>query len=293
MTRLAEECSGRPAVRLAAEPVRMMPERYLLYIDILGFADLVSADARRVETIYAIIDALNVHRHNMFETIAFSDTVLVYNLREPASEQERKYIVWYLIEFAEDLHHRLTGQGVYFRAVLTKGRFRHFAMKNIQAFFGQALISAYLAEKQIPSLGLFITDQCNEDNEYFRTSPFGNELNFVYLNRAIENIWRDTNDSFPIAPSEFVHLADLYPYLAWQVRFLSDVYSAMRHEPDPKIRTKFLTAWDIYMKRYPNLLTRLVQENFSLNAVSPGFDFSAQIAALDAFIAEVGSEMVV
>jgi hypothetical protein len=269
-----------------------MSERYLLYIDILGFANLVSADAGRVETLYAVIDSLNVHRHDMFETIVFSDTVLVYNRHEPKSERERKYIVWYSIEFAEDLHHRLTGQGIYFRAVLLKGQFRHYAMENLQAFFGQALISAYLTEKQIPSLGLFITDQCNEDNEYFRTSPFGNGLNFVYLNRAIENLCRDTNDTFPVAPGDFVHLADGYPYLAWQVRFLSDVYSAMRNEPDPTIRTKFLTAWDFYIKRYPNLLTRLVQMNFSLDAVSPGFNFSAELAALEEFMAEFGNETV-
>lgn len=269
-----------------------MSERYLLYIDVLGFGDLVSTDSRRVELLYEVIDSLNVHHHDMFETIVFSDTVLVYNRDTPQSEQERKYIVWYSIEFAEDLHHRLTGQGIYFRAVLVKGDFRHYAMQNLQAYFGQALISAYTTEKEIPSLGLFITDQCNADNEYFRTSPFGNGLNFVYLNRDIERLCGDTDDTFPIAASDFVYLSDGYPYLAWQVRFLKDIHAAMRNESNPTVRVKFLTAWDFYIKRYPNFLTQLVKNDFSLDTISPGFDFSEEITALEEFIAEFGGKTV-
>ena len=263
-----------------------MSERYLLYIDILGFGDMVFKDERRVELLYDVINSLNVHRHDMFETIVFSDTVLVYNRDVAILEEESKYVVWYSIEFAEDLHHRLTGQGIYFRAVLVKGEFRHFAMDNLQAFYGRALVSAYLSEKEIPSLGLFISDECNKENQYFRTSPFGNGWNFVYLNRHIEYLCRDTNDTFPIDPSDFVHLADGYPYLVWQVRFLRDVYWSMRNELSPKVRTKFLTAWDFHFKRYPNLLTQLVKKDFSLDAISPGFDFSRELAELESFIAE-------
>lgn len=263
-----------------------MSEKYLLYIDILGFSDLVVQDPNRVDQLYSVINSLNVHRHETFETIVFSDTALVYNRDEPRSEQDHKYIVWYSIEFVEDLHHRLTGQGIYFRAVLTKGEFRHYAMANLDAFFGEALLSAYRAEKQIPAFGLFITDQCNNDNEYFRTIPFSDNLNFVYLNRDIERLCEDLNDTFPIAPSDFVHLADSYPFLPWQVRFLKDIHSAMRHEPDPAVRTKHLSVWDLYVRRYPNLLAGLVEKNFSLDAISPGFDFSEGIAALETSIAE-------
>lgn len=165
-------------------------------------------------------------------------------------------------------------------------------MQNLQAYFGHALISAYTTEKAIPSLGLFITDQCNVDNEYFRTSPFGSDLNFVYLNRDIERVCRDTDDTFPIAASDFVHLADGYPYLAWQVRFLKDIHAAMRNESSPTVRLKFLTAWDFYIKRYPNLLTQLAKNGFSLDTISPDFDFSEKIKALEEFVAEFGGKTV-
>src|SRR5258706_9859405 len=78
-------------------------ERFLLYIDILGFAQMSRSEPRKVARVYSILDSLNVHRHDMFKTIVFSDTILVYNLQLASSKSERDYLVWYLIEFAEDL----------------------------------------------------------------------------------------------------------------------------------------------------------------------------------------------
>ncbi len=86
--------------------------RFLLYIDILGFSGMTMHEPKKVARLYSIIDSLNVHKHNLFKTIVFSGTVLVYNPVLANTRAERDYLVWYLIEFAEDLHHRLTGQNV-------------------------------------------------------------------------------------------------------------------------------------------------------------------------------------
>ena len=174
----------------------------------------------------------------MFRTIVFSDTVLVYNRidPDPSNEKEHESIVWYLIEFAEDLHHRLTGQRLYFRAVLISGKFQHYALKNIDCFFGEALIEAYSREKAIPSIGLFIDTTCNRFNRYFRTELFGNELHFVYLNRAVETLQQETNGHLPMDDN----LLDVcYPYLAWQVRFFQDVHSMKGKHPDPSYERNF------------------------------------------------------
>lgn len=124
-----------------------MEEKYLLYIDILGFSDLVKDTPEQIECIYGVIDSLNVHRHDVFNTIVFSDTILVYNRVDAKTKEDHEYIVWYSIEFAEDLHHRLIGQDIYFRAVLVYGTFTHRKLKNVECFFGNALIDAYNREK--------------------------------------------------------------------------------------------------------------------------------------------------
>ena len=238
-----------------------MPERFLLYIDILGFSEMTKNEPRKVARIYAILDSLNVHQHDAFKTIVFSDTVLVYNPEPALSDEDRNYYVWYLIEFAEDLHHRLTGQDVFFRAVLTSGNFAHYRLKNIECFFGDALISAYMAEKEIPSIGLFLDKSCEPYNKYFRAAPFDRNCSFIYLNRSLEGINEYAGGKYPFVD---VAAADFAPLLPWQVRFLEDVYTNMRSHQLPAVRAKFLTAWDFYVLRYPDLIKALIASNFTL-----------------------------
>ena len=78
-----------------------MIHRYLLYIDILGFSDLVAAGSPRVHDLYEVIASLNVHRHSAFRAIVFSDTVLVYNTVGGDTKADRESIVMFLCEFSQ------------------------------------------------------------------------------------------------------------------------------------------------------------------------------------------------
>src|SRR4051812_2952444 len=98
-----------------------MTDKYLLYIDFLGFADLVKSNPAEIEKLYSIINSLNVHQHNTFKTIVFSDTILVYNIHDPKNKFEHEYLVMYACEFVNDLLYRLTDKDRYFRAILTYG----------------------------------------------------------------------------------------------------------------------------------------------------------------------------
>jgi len=254
-----------------------MSDRFLLYIDILGFSEMTSREPRKVARIYAILDSLNVHRHHAFKTIVFSDTVLVYNPKLAESDDERSYYVWYLIEFAEDLHHRLTGQDVFFRAILTSGHFSHYPLENIECYFGAALISAYAREKSIPSIGLFLDENCAKHNKYFRTEPFDGECSFVYLNRSIESVTEYTGDKYPFRDRA---IEDQAPFMPWQVRFLRDVHANMRLHKSPSVRAKFLTAWDFYARRYPGLTRALVDSDFSLDALAGRQAWDSEASAM-------------
>lgn len=245
------------------------PDRFLLYIDILGFSEMTRKEPRKVARLYSILDSLNVHKHESFKTIVFSDTILAYNHVKPKNDDERNYLVWYLTEFVEDLHRRLTGQDVYFRAILTAGDFSHYRLKNIDCFYGSALISAYLAEKNIPSLGLFMDDSCVPYNRYFPLAPFDAGMSFVYLNRSIENLSNGWGDDPPLPlPAEGLDMWSFAPDLPWDIRFMKNVYQNMRSDSSPQIRTKFLTAWDFYEQRYPRMMARLVATDFNVDSVS-------------------------
>lgn len=249
-----------------------MTDRFLLYIDILGFTDMVRKEPRKVARIYSILDSLNVHKHNSFKTIVFSDTILVYNIEPACNDAIREDLVWYLTEFAEDLHHRLTGQDIYFRAALVAGDFSHYDLKNVECFYGTALISAYLAEKDIPSLGLFMDQECAKHNRYFRLAPFNADYSFVYLNRSLEKLNEYAGGRFPVKDYQ-MHVGDIAPYATWHIRFLKDIYNQMRNHPAPHVRTKFLSAWDFYKQRYPEMLGLLEANDFSAHSLGRAPDW--------------------
>ena len=234
----------------------------------------MARDKRAVERIYAILNSLNVHRHYAFRRIIFSDTLLVYNSVKPRNRTEHNYLVWYLIEFAEDLHHRLTGLDLFFRGVLVFGDFNHHYLKNLECYYGSSLIEAYNIEKKIPSIGLFIDSKCNQYNQYFKTTPFNEKFHFVYLNRDLERLQVLSEGKLPVPP-ELMY--DQFPFLIKQVRFLQDINNIMKSHNDKKIRTKHLTAWNYYHKRYPDLLDALENSSFDIKVISPGFNWRKKL----------------
>ena len=154
--------------------------KILLYIDVLGFSELVKSDSKRVDEIYQIIDSLNVHMHPDFNTIVFSDTILVYNNVNFKSCLDREYIVMYLCEFAQNLMYRLIGSGMFFRAILSFGDFQHYKLRNIEAFYGTVLINSYNDEKDINCCGLLIDKECQKYNKIFPTGSYNKDYDFVY-----------------------------------------------------------------------------------------------------------------
>src|ERR1039457_5888675 len=92
---------------------RASEERFLLHIDILNFGNLI-AQKGKVEELYEIINKLHVHRHDVFTTIIFSDTILVYNKSHARGLEDVRYLVMYLCEFAQDLFYRLIGRDIHF-----------------------------------------------------------------------------------------------------------------------------------------------------------------------------------
>lgn len=256
------------------------PSRFLLYIDILGFKEMTLREPRKVARVYAILDRLNVHNHPNFKTIVFSDTILVYNPDEVNSDAERNYLVWYLTEFAEDLHHRLTGQNIWFRAVLLAGQFNHYRLKNVECFYGDALIKAYESEKSLPLIGLVMDKSAVPYNRYFQLENFGGDYSFVYLSRNIKAL-DDLTVEYPNI--EWI-VSDMAPDIPYDVRFLSDIYDLMRSNSNPLVRAKALTTWDFYSRKYPEMLSALVASGFRLSAIGPSGAWAAEAAKMEASI---------
>jgi len=251
---------------------RSPSERHLLYVDILGFADLVAKNPEQVERLYRIVDEAELHQRGAFHTLVFSDTIVVYSIQSVGGSQSRYMEVNRLCEFAADLYYRFARADVFFRAVLTRGLFTHYNLQHTECFFGNALIHAYRLEKRIAAVGLFVASECAADLRQ-PTAPYDNDLSFVYLSWSLERLQTASMGKVPVDVAVLT-ANDLDWGLTRDVPVLKAIHNCMSHDPDPRVRLKHLATWWYLHMRYPKVLDVLEASNFDLNAVSSQVSWS-------------------
>ena len=246
-----------------------MNDHYLLYIDVLGFADLVEKQPERVEDLFQIVASLNVHDHPSFSAVVFSDTILVHNILPPSSDHDREYFVMFQCEFFQDLLQRLAGRDISLRAVLTYGPFEHYLLNGIHYFYGTALNRAYHADKSLPLTGLVMDSHCLSFSKVFSTRPFG-DWHYVFVTQALDE-WEDTYGGMTPLPWIVIHDTDL----GWQLGpWIEVIACSARHAKehhDPSVRSKHSMTLELYRNRYPQCFRTLEPANFQMEAVNRAF----------------------
>jgi len=249
-------------------------DRYFLYIDILGFTDLVMNTPQRVADLYEVISSLNVHRHESFGTIVFSDTILVYpKFERGMGQQTDAYFIMYLCEFVKDLMYRLRNRDIYFRAVLTQGKFTHYFLDSIPCFYGPALVDAYNSEKQIKAVGLFMDCRCTSRSTVFRTEPFNDRYEFVYLLQSLEEFEPHGMYPFPYPDPSTFHQTDLPWELAQDTLILSNI-ARNRSAADQRVAKKYVNTWNLLCARYPTIIEQLEEADFHPSVFCPRLDWT-------------------
>ncbi len=132
--------------------------RYLLFLDILGFSNLV--EEKSLSEVYDVINSAlrSFSRweeiNNQFKTIYFSDTFLFY-------QETKGYGDWAFLDvyaIGGMLLSSLLAQGIPARGSIVFGEFEvkiDFQNKH-QLYFGKALIEAYKTEKKEQWIGIAI-----------------------------------------------------------------------------------------------------------------------------------------
>ncbi|NRF65316.1 hypothetical protein [Vibrio coralliilyticus] len=245
-----------------------MNNKFFLYLDILGFTELVRNDRARIDDLYEVIASLNANNHHAFKVVVFSDTVVVYNVDGGDTPADAKYLVMFMCEFVRDLMHRLMGREIYFRAVITHGDFTHYELNGIPCFFGNALVDAYNSEKQLKAIGLFIDKKVSQYCDIFNYKQYNENFDFVYVTQSLDEIEIWGGSGFPI-PSDMIECTDskwfLAPELDHVLSMLKGAYD--NHFPD-SVRLKYKASWDMYCKHYPNITSELAKSR-SITSISP------------------------
>jgi hypothetical protein len=245
--------------------------KYLLYIDILGFSDLVLKRGQ-VRQLYEIINSLHAHEHPNFKTLAFSDTILIYNSYDPDNESDRRYLVMFLCEFAQDLFYRLIGKDLHFRAYLALGEFNHEVLKNIQAFYGETLVRTYRRQSEIQCSGLFVENDIAGDFDVFHADPYDSDCRFVHLMQSLDRV-SFAGAEYPV-PADLILPEGQEWFLAYDFTYLRNIYSHMNDiNLPPRVRVKYGSAWQMIRKRHKVLLDVLEASNFNPRSISD-FDWS-------------------
>lgn len=201
--------------------------RYVLFLDILGFSDLV--ESRGAEEVYETINkALAAfgrweELNRLFRTIYFSDTFIFY--QEPKGYGDWAFLDVYAI--GGMILSALLARGIPARGAISFGEFevRSDESAKHQVYFGRALIEAYRAEQKESWIGISILKSAWFP--YENSNP-GNIAAF-----QSERVWLMRNDDVlllnPFIKLRGWHMYDLIgeidaPYMQWNVpEFPNDI----------------------------------------------------------------------
>ena len=254
-----------------------MENRYLLYVDLLGFSNLVQHRSSLLPNIFEALDNSNIHTHpGSFGVIQFSDTLIVYNEYDIDSHHEKKMCVMFLCEFAQEIQLRLLNRDLFIRAFITYGSFEDTGpypnpnYTHIRAFWGESLITAYQTEKTIQAVGLFVDDSIKPLllTDLYQPDLYDQQKKiwFVDTSRMLSDQFFDGTD-FSYAELNVTSQGMEY-LLAYDLYYLKKLFE---HGHDlnlpPTVRTKYLTTWGFYRKNYKGLCSALEDSDFDYESI--------------------------
>lgn len=241
-----------------------MADRLFLYIDILGFSDMVKS-GKSVDYIYEIANELNAQKDSDFTCIVFSDTIVVY-AHDVWGGLSSQCIMW-LTEFAKELFYHLSHRDTHFRGYITYGDFVHYNLSNLSAYYGRALIECYESEKAIKSTGVFIDNRLLPLCDIFHTSPYNEKSSYVHVMQDLESGVSFSYDQYPMS-GYYLMATGMEWWMAYLFVYLRTIHRHMSDDKLPNdVRKKYQSAWDLIGHRHGGLLQRLAEADFEFGRV--------------------------
>lgn len=251
-----------------------MTDRFLLYVDLLGFKDIVRTEKHIIPDLLRILDKSKSHNHGDFEGFLLSDTLLIYNKSAADTDRWKSYCAMYLCEFAQDIQYMLLGHKTFFRGMITYGQFEdtgptpNMNYKHIRSLWGEALVKAYQTEKDIQAVGLFIDETVKPFMNIFETHLYDSQKDIWFVDTATMLRGKLFNSrDFTYAKEDAIASAT-ENLLAYDLVYLKQLFSNGHDQSlPPKVRNKYLTTWEFYRQKYKGLCAALEEADFRLEQV--------------------------
>lgn len=154
--------------------------RFLLYLDILGFKNLVAE--KSYEELYKTIDTFlstqnELNKEKRFFSIYFSDSIIFCQI----NVEKVRVIFEDMINFVSKLFIMLLSKEIAVRGAISYGDFnvKPDSSKQHHVFFGEALIDAYLHESKEKWIGIILTPNCVEMIDTIRLEEYQNAMRLL------------------------------------------------------------------------------------------------------------------
>jgi len=118
--------------------------------------------------------------------------------------------------------------------------------------------------------------RCTSRSDVFRTQPFNDRYDFVYLWQSLEEFEPYGVNPFPYPDASLFEQMDLQWRLAEDVLMLSNI-ARNRNSTDPGISLKHANTWKLLYARYPKILDRLEGADFHPRVFCPGLDWTESV----------------
>ncbi len=238
----------------------MREDRFLLFIDILGFSELVrtQGQAEVFNTIKACLDESHGWVDGQsFARLHFSDTLVIYS-REPGFDQT----LWDdFVVIASRMFVALAARKIPTRSTLAFGPFmvQRDAQNGHDLFFGEALVEAAETEKYTPFIGTalcpsFVQKHSERYIAHLQETRLLGQLDDgrYYVNplRHLQH-WPDPEwiDSYALQFPGRLHAAPEDTYLVEQELLALDFLQTQEHAPLPdRVLLKYRRTMDFFRR---------------------------------------------
>lgn len=165
-------------------------DRYVGFLDVLGFADLVSRSERDADTLINLINAMHAvdpaqirsrvskwaQPSEYFGASVFSDSIIIYD--EPTPQG-----LWSIVGRICTISMKLAQYGALARGALTRGKLHYSKTRRNQVVFGPALVKAVQLEETVAKYPrvLIARDVFEDSQRYAAEHDWARELHQGFL----------------------------------------------------------------------------------------------------------------
>lgn len=156
-------------------------------------------------------------------------------------------------------------------------------MQNLNAYYGEALISTYQDEKGLKGFGVYVDKSISNESLIFDKIEFNEKYDYILLCQSLIKLYNVKKGELPISKSLLTEIDDYYR-IDEDLKFLREIDYYRKHINDGRIREKYDYVYNVYKSLLAKFFDVFEKEVFLPFVINPSY-----VGSIDPFyiLAEV------